>query len=120
MLLSLTSQLIGNLPLLLLGVVLDAILHIVLQLAAFASGKLIELKLENLTTTLVDDVADDFNDAALLLWGEKADVLFENVLLVLAHGFVIDRLVHCLLDKVGHLILLSLSLLVVQVLLIGQ
>ena len=74
LLLSLPANLIGDLPLLLLLVDGDAALDVVLQLSALSCGKLVKLKLENLTCISCQTFLDQVYDATLLLLSQGTDI----------------------------------------------
>ena len=79
LLLSLPANLIGDLPLLLLLVDGNAALDVVLQLSALSRGKLVKLKLENLTCIRCQTFLDQVYDATLLLLSQGTDIQLQLI-----------------------------------------
>jgi hypothetical protein len=103
----LSPRLVGNLALLLFIIVLNALSHIELQLAAFMSWEIIELELKDIVSSLIDHITDNINDASLLLRGQLANKVLQVVLLLLGHALIVDRSIKSLPYKAVDLISLS-------------
>ena len=88
LLLRLSADLVGDLPLLLLLVDGDAALHVVLELSALARGQLVQLELENLPSVGRQALLNKVYDAALLLLGQGSDVQLQLIFLVYVHGLI--------------------------------
>ena len=89
------SRLISDLSLFFFLIDREALLDIVLQLSALLGGKLIELKLKNLTSIGGETVLHQVDDSSLLFLSEHSYTVFKLIFLVDVHGFIRDSALLC-------------------------
>jgi hypothetical protein len=109
-----SSRLISDLPLFLLLVDGYAPFDVCLEFAALPRRELVQLKFEDLSSILVDDISDNVDDASLLIRIQLPDVVLEDVLLVKGHWLVRLGRLDCLRYRVIYLLDLPLHLRIVS------
>ena len=105
---------ISDLPLLLLLVDGYALLDICLEFAALPRRELVQLEFEHLTSILINDFFNNVDDASLLIWGQQAYVVLEDILLIKSHRLVRLRRLDSLRYRVIDLLHLPLRLRIVS------